>query len=361
MNPGMKMMLMNEATGRNRDNRYNGTYNVDIGTYNGGSEMRRRRDSRGRYMENDNDTEMRGYRDEGSEMRRGGYRNESAGYGNEANEMRRRGGYRNESTGEMGMAEMNGYGESDMRRQRNRSMEEAEGGTEVRGGYRNEMDGSMENEMRRGRSYYQGDNRTYNAGNNYRNEGGRMKYEGNMPESRFRDRRGREHYDNGRFAPMRSMMEDEDEDPQAVAYPYFPPYMPRYERRMIGFGDDTMMLAEPRQKERMQQGMSQGEHMDLDQVTAEQWMRSLPKEDGSKGPHWTKEQVKQYMGQVGYTGAEHKFWSIMNALYSDFSKVAKKYGVDRPEYFADLTKAWLEDKDAWPEKAGLYYRFIVKH
>ena len=263
MNPGMKMMLMNEATGRNRDNQYNGTYNVDIGNYNGGSEMRRRRDSRGRYMESDSDTEMR----------RGGYRNEG---------------------------------------------------------------GRMENEMRY-----------------------RMEYE--SPESRFRDRRGREHYDNGRFAPTRNVMDDDEDDDPRGQYPYFPPYMPKYERRMIGFGDDTMMMGESRQHEQMQMGMSEGKHMDLDQMSAEQWMRNMEKEDGSKGPKWTKEQVKPYMAQVGYHGPEYKFWAVMNALYSDYCKIAKKYGVDRPEYYAELTKAWLEDKDAVPEKAGLYYRYIVQH
>lgn len=251
MNPGMKMMLMNEATGRNRDNRYNGTYNVDIGYYNGGSEMRRRRDSRGRYMESDNDTEMR-----------------------------------------------------------------------------------------------------------YRNEDSRMEYD--SPESRFRDRRGREHYDNGRFAPMRGMM-DGDYAESARNYTPFPPYMPRYERNVIGFGDDTMMMGESRQHEQMQMGRSEGKHMDLDQMSAEQWMRNMEKEDGSKGPKWTKEQVKPYMAQVGYHGPEYKFWAVMNALYSDYCKIAKKYGVDRPEYYAELTKAWLEDKDAVPEKAGLYYKYIVEH
>lgn len=270
-----KVALLTEGNSeRNRGNQYNGTYNVDIGNYNGGSEMRRRRDSRGRYMESDNDTEMRGYRDEGSEMRRGGYRNE----------------------------------------------------------------GGMESEMR------------------YRNEDSRMEHD--SPESRFRDRRGREHYDNGRYAPTRNMMDDdEDDDPRG--YMPYSPYMPR---RMIGFGDDTMMMmGESRHHEQMQRGMAEGAKMDLDQMSAEQWARNMEKEDGSKGPKWSKEQVKPYMAQVGYHGPEYKFWVIMNAMYSDYCKVAKKYGQDRPEYYADLAKAWLEDKDAKPEKAGLYYRYIVQH
>lgn len=253
-----KVALLTEGNSeRNRGNQYNGTYNVDIGNYDGGSEMRRRRDSRGRFMENENEIEMRG-------------------------------------------------------------------------GYRNEM-------------------------RDYRNES-EMRYE--SPESRFRDRRGREHYDNGRFAPMRGMMDDKDEEEARGQYPYFPPYMPH---RMIGFGDDTMMMGEFRQHEQMQTGRSEGERMDLDQMSAEQWMRNMEKEDGSKGPKWTKEQVKPYMAQVGYHGPEYKFWAIMNAMYSDYCKVAKKYGHDRPEYYADLAKAWLEDKDANPEKAGLYYKYIVKH
>lgn len=252
MRTSAKMLMMREATDRNRDNDYRGNYNVEIGTYNE-PESRRRRDSRGRFMENENEMEMRG---------------------------------------------------------------------------------------------------------GYRNEGNEMRYE--SPESRFRDRRGREHYDNGRFAPMRGMMEDEDDEPRGQ-YPYFPPYMPKYERRMIGFGDDTMMMGESRQHEQMQMGRSEGKHMDLDQMSAEQWMRNMEKEDGSKGPKWSKEQVKPYMAQVGYHGPEYKFWAVMNALYSDYCKIAKKYGVDRPEYYAELTKAWLEDKDAVPEKAGLYYKYIVEH
>lgn len=42
-----------------------------------------------------------------------------------------------------------------------------------------------------------------------KSDGERREYDDGMPndvDSRFRDRRGREHYDNGRFAPARSEM-----------------------------------------------------------------------------------------------------------------------------------------------------------
>lgn len=289
---------------------------------------------------------------ESNEMRRGGNRNEM-NYRNEGNEMR--GGYRNEMNDDTEMRRRRDSrgrfmeGDMDMRGE----MENRNESENRRGGYRNEM----ENEMRRGGYRNEGNEDAEMRRGRYRNEGeegAEMRYE--SPESRFRDRRGREHYDNGRFAPMRGMMEDEPQN-----YPYFPPYMPRQEERMIGFGYDTMKQGGMSEGGQMQKGMSEGKPMDLDQMSAEQWARSMEKEDGSKGPKWTKEQVKPYMAQVGYNGPEHKFWAVMNAMYSDYCKIAKKYGHDRPEYYADLAKAWLEDKDANPEKAGLYYKYIVKH
>ena len=53
----------------------------------------------------------------------------------------------------------------------------------------------------------------------------------------------------------------------------------------------------------------------------------------------------------------------MNMMYSDYCKVAKKYGVDRPEYYADLAKAFLRDKDfdgKPEEKLYIYYKAIVE-
>lgn len=255
MNPGMKMMLINEATGRNRGNQYNGTYNVDSGYYNGGSEMRRRRDSRGRYMEGDNEMEMRG---------------------------------------------------------------------------------------------------------GYRNEGNEMRYE--SPESRFRDRRGREHYDNGRFAPMRNQRDEYNNERGDGDYQYefgdvnatFPrPYL--LPKQKIGFASEEDM-----KKEKQFRGRASTEE-GLDERTAHEWSKKMKNADGSTGAHWTKEQVKPYMQNVGYQGDEIEFWIIMNAMYSDYCKIAKKYGVDRPEYYAEIAKAWLEDKDAVPDKAAAYYECVVKH
>ena len=51
----------------------------------------------------------------------------------------------------------------------------------------------------------------------------------------------------------------------------------------------------------------------------------------------------------------------MNVMYSDYYGVAAKYGLDRPEFYADLAKAFLMDKDAGGAEAKMagYYHGIV--
>ena len=55
-----------------------------------------------------------------------------------------------------------------------------------------------------------------------------------------------------------------------------------------------------------------------------------------------------------------EFYAVLNAMYSDYSMVLKKYGMSSPEFYADMAKAWLCDKDAKAGKAKLYFEYIVK-
>lgn len=75
----------------------------------------------------------------------------------------------------------------------------------------------------------------------------------------------------------------------------------------------------------------------------ESWKRGMINEDGSRGEHFNKEQVMQYAKQVGVD--------------------TQKFGFDRPEVYADLAKAFLDDKDfdgEPEEKLYLYYKCIVE-
>lgn len=95
--------------------------------------------------------------------------------------------------------------------------------------------------------------------------------------------------------------------------------------------------------------------------TAKQWASKLQNEDGSKGPHWTVEQTKQIMAQRNLSLNPTEFWMALNLIYSDFSPVAKKHGVGGSlDFYVDMAKSFLNDKDAAPGKLSNYYNSIVK-
>jgi hypothetical protein len=97
----------------------------------------------------------------------------------------------------------------------------------------------------------------------------------------------------------------------------------------------------------------------------ENWKRHLKNQDGTMGEHFKKEQVMQAARQIGVNPeeyGEHIFPLVMNMMYSDYCAVAKKFGLDRPDFYAELAKAFLNDKDFGgepEEKVWLYYQCIA--
>ena len=98
----------------------------------------------------------------------------------------------------------------------------------------------------------------------------------------------------------------------------------------------------------------------------ENWKNHMKNQDGTMGEHFKKEQVMQAARQIGVNpeeyGNEHIFGLVMNMMYSDYCAVAKKFGLDRPDFYAELAKAFLNDKDFSgepEEKVFLYYQCIA--
>ena len=91
---------------------------------------------------------------------------------------------------------------------------------------------------------------------------------------------------------------------------------------------------------------------------AEKWLLGMQNEDGSTGPHWTLEQTNQYKPD---DISEYKWECCMNMMYSDYYSVAIAYNVNIPEFYADLARAFLFDKDAKSpkDKVSAYYNCIV--
>lgn len=265
--------------------------------------------------------------------------------------------------------------------------------------------GDMRGEGRRGdytRNEHDGNIRAeYDGGmrNNYGTYNG-----GYETESRFRDRRGREHYDNGRYAPqntynegggmqtemrttsggmenrggqrrtrdgrfraegddgMRSHYDDDDED---------------YRMNTIGFGNRDypepvwqeggahvthtgMNEMEHRSGTRMAGG-AYGYDMELTPDMAHKWTKAMHNGDKTTGAHWSMEKTNQLAQQRNVNTDPVEFYAVVNAMYSDFCEVAKKHNVHNADFYVDLAKAWLKDPDAVPNKAAMYYEYIVKH
>lgn len=205
--------------------------------------------------------------------------------------------------------------------------------------YRNEGNQMEMAEMRRRRDsrgrYAQMENYG-NEANGYQNEmrGYRNEMEGYRNEMR-------EAPDPGGL-PANSYYQEQNKKEQRDEYPK-PHLLPR--KQPIGFHTSSEQ-SEKKRKE-------------LDKQTAHEWVESMEGEDEAK---WKDmEEVKPFMMQAKFSGNPIEFWAIMNAMYTDYCKVAKRFGVDRPEFFAELAKAWLEDEDAVPNKAAMYYDCIVKH
>ena len=99
----------------------------------------------------------------------------------------------------------------------------------------------------------------------------------------------------------------------------------------------------------------------FDRETAIHWAEHMQNADGSTGPHWTMGQTDAVANITGVSVKSCVWWAAMNMMYSDYYGVAAKYGLDRPEFYADLAKAFLMDKDAGgaEEKIAGYYHGIV--
>lgn len=231
----------------------------------------------------------------------------------------------------------------------------------------------------------------------------RTEYDG--PDSRFRDSRGREHYDNGRYAPQndggmwvdsRYWDDREAYRPMESRYPMTTPYVPPVYRdhsgeegRMrpmnrIGFrvsGDMDRMPPEFDREYRTDaghRGMDEmayrhgGERMaghgagnggvPFTRELAQEWCQRMQNADGTTGPHWTMEQTEAARAQHG-VNCDPLAWNVaMNMIYSDYSKVAEKLGVNKMEFYVCMAKAFLEDKDArnqGGEKLAKYYEYVV--
>lgn len=103
----------------------------------------------------------------------------------------------------------------------------------------------------------------------------------------------------------------------------------------------------------------------FDEEHAKYAVEGMENEDGSKGPHWTVEETTSIANQMGINlkSEKHNKWDwyvAMNMIYSDFYKaVVAITGGASTKHFAELTKAWICDKDISEGKMWHYYVYIM--
>lgn len=111
----------------------------------------------------------------------------------------------------------------------------------------------------------------------------------------------------------------------------------------------------------------QSEYGKMSEKDFKNWKENLINSDGSHGAHFKKEQAEHFIKSMGLDmhriGNPEVFCMTMNMMYADYCGVAKKFGIDRPEFFAEMAKAFLEDEDfhgKGEEKLWLYYKCIAE-
>lgn len=105
--------------------------------------------------------------------------------------------------------------------------------------------------------------------------------------------------------------------------------------------------------------------MEFTEDDAKAWTARMKNADGTTGPHWTMEQTTAVAESMGIQAPVVPRWAwgvTMNMMYSDYYPVAVEFGLNRPEFYAALAKAFLLDKDGpGPEqKLMAYYEHIAR-
>lgn len=112
-----------------------------------------------------------------------------------------------------------------------------------------------------------------------------------------------------------------------------------------------------------QHDMPEGYVPPLTREKAEEWVQGMEGEGGENGETWTFEEIEEIAKKNGIPKQEKKLvelYAVMNMLASDYYKVAEEFDVLNDEFFICMAKAFINDKDAVPDKVAMYYECIAK-
>jgi len=95
--------------------------------------------------------------------------------------------------------------------------------------------------------------------------------------------------------------------------------------------------------------------------TAMRWVHGMEQPEGGRPMPAYKPEEAEALRKAHCPDCEKwEFFVAINMMYSDMLEVAKKFNVDKPEYYACMAKAFLKDKDAGKHKLRKYMEMIPK-
>lgn len=99
----------------------------------------------------------------------------------------------------------------------------------------------------------------------------------------------------------------------------------------------------------------------LDEAKLREWVNHMENADGTTGGHWSRHEAEVIQAKYGIPCGELEFYAALNMMYSDYCRAAEAAGASTVELYARMAEAFLNDKDAQPDKLERYYRYIAQH
>lgn len=101
------------------------------------------------------------------------------------------------------------------------------------------------------------------------------------------------------------------------------------------------------------------EEKEPDEERLKKWVKGMKNADGTTGEHFKEDHTNLLRANHCPGCDKTEFYAAVNMMYSDYCEVAKRMGVDNPDFYACMAKAFLMDKDAGKGKIGKYMRDVA--
>lgn len=98
---------------------------------------------------------------------------------------------------------------------------------------------------------------------------------------------------------------------------------------------------------------------ELTEERVRKWVNGMKNGDGKTGAHYQMDQAELLRANHCPQCDKLEFWGCINMMHSDYYEVAKRLNVDRPEFYANMAKAFLMDKDAPDNKLAMYITYVA--